>query len=163
MRMLQLYAGAAILILVPGSTVAMLVLFPAALPSIPLWFWTLWLVFSACLALDAPAWVERLIPRGRLPRSPRYRRRAVEGRCVVIGEAGLTAILPEPIPAGSVVTVQLPVPTHPTVLESSAVVRNQLGLRHGFEVVSLTDAKQMSISQFCKGLAVQWDVEHQKS
>ena len=81
------------------------------------------------------------------------------GRCVVIAEAGLAAILPEPIPAGSVVTLQLPIPTHPAALEVWAIVRNQLGLRHGFEFVSLTDSDRVAIRQFCTGLMIQSEVE----
>ncbi len=81
--------------------------------------------------------------------------RELAGRCVVIAEGGLAAVLPEPLPAGSVVTLQLPIPTHPTVLEAWAVVRNQLGLRHGFEFVSVTDSERVAIRQFCNGLMVQ--------
>jgi hypothetical protein len=77
------------------------------------------------------------------------------GRCVVIAEGGLAAILPEPIPAGSAVTLQLSIPTHPAVLEAGAVVRNQLGLRHGFEFASLTDSERLAIRQFCAGLMIQ--------
>lgn len=85
--------------------------------------------------------------------------REFAGRCVVIAEGGLAAVLPEPIRAGSVVTLQLSIPTHPTVLEVLAVVRNQLGLRHGFEFVSLTDSERAAMRQFCSGLMVQSEVE----
>lgn len=77
------------------------------------------------------------------------------GRCVVIGEGGITAILPEPIPVTSEVRLVLPVPTHPTLFEVRAVVRNQVGLRHGFEFVSLTDAERLSTRRFCDKLASQ--------
>jgi hypothetical protein len=80
-----------------------------------------------------------------------------EGRCVVIAEGGLGAILPQPIPAGSVVAVQLSIPTHPTALEAWAVVRHQLGLRHGLEFVSLTDSQRAAVKQFCNGLMIQSD------
>jgi len=36
-----------------------------------------------------------------------------------------------------------------------AVVRNQFGLQHGLEFVSLTKADQVSIRQFCSELATQ--------
>ncbi len=77
------------------------------------------------------------------------------GRCVVIAEGGLAAVLPEPIPPGSVVVLRLSIPPHPTILEVWAVVRNQLGLRHGFEFVSLTDSGRLAIRQFCSGLMIQ--------
>jgi len=77
------------------------------------------------------------------------------GRCVVIAEGGLATVLPEPIAAGSVVMLQLPIPTHPAMLEVWAVVRNQLGLRHGFEFVRLADSERVAIRQFCSGLMMQ--------
>jgi hypothetical protein len=83
------------------------------------------------------------------------REREFEGRCVVIAEGGLAAVLPEPIAAGSVVTLELLVPTYPTVLEPLAIVRCQIGLRHGFEFLSLTDSEQDGIRMFCSGLRIQ--------
>jgi len=79
------------------------------------------------------------------------------GRCVVIAEGGFGAVLPNPIPAGSEVTAQIPIPTHPTDLTVQAIVRNQKGLRHGFRFASLTDAERAVIKQFCTGLTVQSD------
>jgi len=77
------------------------------------------------------------------------------GRCVIIAEGGLAAIFPGPIPAGSVVTAWLSIPNHPAILEPMAVVRNQIGLRHGLEFVSLTDSERTAIRQFCAGLMAQ--------
>lgn len=79
------------------------------------------------------------------------------GRCVVLAEGGFGAVLPNPIPAGSEVTAQVCIPTHPTDLTVQAVVRNQKGLRHGFRFVSLGDAERAAIRQFCRGLMVQSD------
>jgi len=79
------------------------------------------------------------------------------GRCVVIAEGGFGAILPQPIPAGSAVTVQVSIPTHATVLKAQAIVRNQKGLRHGFRFVSLADSDRVAIRRFCEGLMVQSD------
>ena len=79
------------------------------------------------------------------------------GRCVVIAEGGLGAILPHPIPKGSEVTVQVSIPTHATVLEAQAIVRSQYGLRHGFRFVFLADAERLAIRQFCNQLMVQSD------
>jgi len=77
------------------------------------------------------------------------------GRCVIIAEGGLATILPEPIPAGSVVAVRLSIPNHPATLEPMAVVRNQIGLRHGLEFVSLTDSERIAIRKFCADLILQ--------
>jgi len=79
------------------------------------------------------------------------------GRCTIIAEAGLGAILPEPIPVGGLVTLELSLPPEVTVLTVQAVVRDQRGLRHGFEFVSFTDAERTAIRQFCVGLMSQSD------
>jgi PilZ domain len=78
------------------------------------------------------------------------------GRCIVISEAGVAAILPKPISTGSVVTLELPIPAlHPAVLETLILVRNQVILRHGCEFVSLKDSEREAIRQFCGGLVAQ--------
>jgi len=118
-----------------------------------------------------PVFQEPAVPRpqaewSKQRRFPRYytdlplklrdqREQELAGRCVVIAEGGVAAILPEPITIGSVVTLQLPLPTHPIALEAWAIVRNQLGLRHGFEFVSLPDSERAAIRQFCSGLSTQ--------
>ena len=79
------------------------------------------------------------------------------GRCVVIGEGGLAAILSELVPPCSMVTLRLSIPAHPTALEPHASVRSQLGLRHGFEFLSLTNSERVAIRQFCNGLRTQSD------
>jgi len=79
------------------------------------------------------------------------------GRCVVLGEGGLAAILSELLPLSSVVTLRLSIPAHPTALQPYAVVRNQLGLRHGFEFLSLTNSERVAVRQFCNGLRTQSD------
>jgi len=86
------------------------------------------------------------------------REQELTGRCVIIAEGGLAAILPQPTSTGSVATLRLSIPTHPTVLEVRVVVRDQIGLRHGFEFVSLTDSERMAIRQFCAGLMVQLEL-----
>jgi len=85
------------------------------------------------------------------------------GRCVVIAESGLGAILPHPFPAGTVVTLQVSIPNYESALNAQAVVRNQEGLRHGFEFVSLADSERAAIRQFCGGLMLQSDDERKKS
>jgi len=77
------------------------------------------------------------------------------GRCTIIAEAGLGAILPQPIPVGGLVTLEFSLPPEVTVLTVQALVRDQRGLRHGFEFVSLTDAERTTIRRFCVGLVSQ--------
>jgi len=78
------------------------------------------------------------------------------GRCVVISEAGVAVILPKPIPAGGVVKLQLQIPnSHPATLETWALVRNQVAVRHGCEFISLTDSERETITHFCDGLVAQ--------
>ena len=79
------------------------------------------------------------------------------GRCTVVAEGGLGAILPQSFPMGSMVMLQLSIPTHATELMASAIVRNQKGLRHGFEFVSLTDSERVALKEFCNGLVPQAD------
>ena len=101
---------------------------------------------------------QRRFPRYRTDLQLRVRdhlERDLEGRCGVISEGGLAVSLPEPLSVGSVVSLHFTVSPHPTQLCVMAVVRNQLGLQHGLEFVSLTEAEQVSIRQFCNELAIQ--------
>jgi hypothetical protein len=83
-----------------------------------------------------------------------YKERDLDGSCLVIAEGGLGGILPEPIPVGSVVQLQLALPSHLTVPLPWAVVRYRVDAHHGFEFVSLTEAEKLSIRQFCSELAI---------
>ena len=79
------------------------------------------------------------------------------GRCVVLAGGGVGAILPHSFPPGALITLQLSIPDSKTVLTTQAIVRNQEGLRHGFEFVSLNDSERAVIRQLCDGLMVQSD------
>lgn len=81
--------------------------------------------------------------------------RTLDGRCLVIAEGGLGAVLDEAIPVGNVVELRLALPTHPILFEVRAVVRNQVELHHGFEFVSLTEGERLSVREFCNDLAVE--------
>jgi diguanylate cyclase (GGDEF)-like protein/PAS domain S-box-containing protein len=99
---------------------------------------------------------QRRFPRYRTDLQLRVRdhlERDLEGRCGIISEGGLAVSLPEPLPVGIVVPLHFTVSTHPTPLHVMAVVRTQLGFQHGLEFVSLTEAEQVSIRQFCNELA----------
>ena len=79
------------------------------------------------------------------------------GRCIIVAEGGLGAILPHSIPAGSKVMLKFSTSGQETALTVRAVVRNQRGLSHGFEFVALTDSERIAIKQFCDGLMPQSD------
>ena len=71
------------------------------------------------------------------------------GRCTTIAEGGLGAVLLQTVPVGKAVTLGLHLSIHATAMTVQAVVRNQRGLRHGFEFVSLADPERVAIKQFC--------------
>jgi uncharacterized membrane protein len=68
----MLWAAVGILILVPVSTAAMVVLVPHQDRLIPLWFWVVWFLFSVWAALDLPLRVARLTPIDSLHQLTRY-------------------------------------------------------------------------------------------
>ncbi len=74
MRRVLLLGAAAIMILVPVSTGAVLAFFPQETRWIPMWFWVAWFLFSVWAALDAPLRVQWLVPRHRHHQSMRYGR-----------------------------------------------------------------------------------------
>lgn len=78
--------------------------------------------------------------------------RTLEGCCNQIAEGGMGALLPEPVQAGSRLMLHFTVPTRPTEMQLWAVVRYQMGLQHGMEFVSSTEADRTSIRQFCSEL-----------
>ena len=78
--------------------------------------------------------------------------RDLEGYCEDIAESGLGAFLPEIVPACSVVVLVFAVPSCPMELRVQAVVRYQVGFRHGLEFASLNEAERLAIRQFCREL-----------
>jgi hypothetical protein len=88
-----------------------------------------------------------------LPITVIVRERGLEGYCNQIAQGGLGALLPEIVPVGSVTLLQFVMPTFPSKLRVQAVVRYQIGFQHGFEFLSLNEAEQLAIRQFCSELA----------
>jgi hypothetical protein len=88
-----------------------------------------------------------------LPITVIVRERGLEGYCNQIAQGGLGALLPETVPVGSVTLLQFVMPTFPSKLRVQAVVRYQIGFQHGFEFLSLNEAEQLAIRQFCSELA----------
>ena len=68
----------------------------------------------------------------------------ISGRCRVIGEGGIGAVMSQQFRVGEVVYLQL---NHG--LRVYAAVRSQTGFMHGFEFVLLRDAQRHSIRQLC--------------
>lgn len=87
-----------------------------------------------------------------LPVTVSLRERSIEGYCNNIAEGGLGVFLPEPIPLGSVVSVKLVVPTHPTELHLQGVVRHQFGFQHGLAFLALGEEERLALRQFCTQL-----------
>jgi c-di-GMP-binding flagellar brake protein YcgR len=108
--------------------------------------------------------VEQPNPAGRR-RFPRYRTdlhrvvrdghgRSLRGLCFVISEGGLGAVLYEAIPVGTMVRLCFDLPNPPTLMRISAMVRNQLNDKYGFEFLSLSVDQRLSLRQFCHQLAL---------
>ncbi len=78
--------------------------------------------------------------------------RDLEGYCQDIAEGGLGAFLPEIVPARSEVVLVFLVPSCPMELRVQAVVRYQIGFRHGLEFAALNEAERLAIREFCSEL-----------
>jgi len=112
-------------------------------------------------AIDSGDQWARAKPRRRFiryrtdpPISVRAVERDLEGCCDIISEGGMGGTLAGSLSVGNVVHLQFRVPTHPALIEVLVIVRDQQDLHHGFEFVSLTDAEQAAIRQFCNGLTI---------
>lgn len=80
--------------------------------------------------------------------------REIEGRCEIISQGGLAAVLSEQVAIGTVMQLRLVLPICEAEIKVWVVVRNHCGLRHGVEFVSLTGAERLSILRYCNELAV---------
>lgn len=87
-----------------------------------------------------------------LPIRVSLRQRNIKGTCNQIAEGGLGALLSEAVPVGSTVSLQLPVTAQSAKLSLKGVVRYEVGLQHGLEFVSLTEAERQALRQYCSGL-----------
>lgn len=70
--------------------------------------------------------------------------RKLHGRCVVLGEGGLGATLPDQLYVGEV--VRLDMPPIPSVY---ATVRSTRGTEHGFEFLYSRDGQRRAVGQLC--------------
>jgi hypothetical protein len=95
---------------------------------------------------------ERRFPRYRVdrplraivqPRTPSSL--PLRGRCLVIGEGGLDAILPEHLTPGITVFLELA-----PALKVCAEVRNGRTFHYGFEFIQLNDLERVAIKALCE-------------
>ena|SRR2546421_9173605 len=82
----------------------------------------------------------KAVVEGSEPRSV-----TIRGRCRVLGEGGLDAILAELLEPGQLVCLEL----SPS-LRVSAAVRNRRSFHYGFEFVKLQDPEKLAIKRLCQ-------------
>ena len=68
----------------------------------------------------------------------------LNGRCRVLGEGGLTAILPEHLSPGRTVYLELA-----PALKVHAAVRNRRSFHYGFEFIELNETERGAIKRLC--------------
>src|SRR5512146_2324889 len=68
----------------------------------------------------------------------------LNGRCRVLGEGGLDAILPEHLATGKTVYLELA-----PALKVCAAVRNRRSFHYGLEFIQVNDAERLAIKQLC--------------
>lgn len=76
----------------------------------------------------------------------------VPGRCNLIAEGGLGAIMAGELVPGDVVTLEFSLPALEEPVQVRAVVRSGDGFHYGFEFIVLTPAQREAIRSFCKPL-----------
>ena len=69
------------------------------------------------------------------------------GRCHVLNEGGVSALMTQPLVPGQMVTLCLW-----NLITVDAAVKNVRGLEHGFEFVLRTDAQRQEIEELCRKL-----------
>ena len=69
----------------------------------------------------------------------------LNGRCRVLGEGGLDAILPEHLAPGRTVRLELA-----PALKVWAAVRNRRSFHYGFEFIELNEGERFAIKQLCE-------------
>jgi len=74
----------------------------------------------------------------------------IPGIALEISESGISAILPEQLSAGETIEFTMQLPGGP--LRATAVVRNKIAFRYGFEFEFLTTAHQELIKNTCASL-----------
>ncbi|MGE5204056.1 MAG: PilZ domain-containing protein [Chlamydiota bacterium] len=76
--------------------------------------------------------------------------RALQGRCKVVSEGGLGAVLPGRIPLGDVVSLELHFPNSEQTVYVRAAVRHSRYPRYGLEFVALGESQRKVIARYCE-------------
>src|ERR1700683_3313608 len=75
------------------------------------------------------------------------------GRSTEMGQDGIGATLTGSLEPGEIVTLDIPLPLAPYPMKLRAIVRCRLGLRYGFEFLTLNDSQRDTIRRVCEYLA----------
>lgn len=76
--------------------------------------------------------------------------RALQGRCKVVSEGGLGAILPGRIPLGDVVSLELHFPNSEQTVHVRAAVRHSRYPHYGMEFLALGENQRKVIVRYCE-------------
>jgi c-di-GMP-binding flagellar brake protein YcgR len=75
---------------------------------------------------------------------------ALSGRCKVVSEGGLGAVLPGRIPLGDVVALELHVPNSEDTIRVRATVRHSQYPNYGLEFLALGENQRKAIARYCE-------------
>lgn len=75
------------------------------------------------------------------------------GHSTEIGQDGVGATLTGELEIGEIISLEMPLPLSPYPLKVRAIVRYRLGLRYGFEFLTLTDHQRDTVRRVCDMLA----------
>lgn len=75
---------------------------------------------------------------------------AVSGRCTVVSEGGLGAVLPGRIPLGDVVSLELHFPNAEQTVRVRAAVRDRQYPNYGMEFLALREEARKVIARYCE-------------
>jgi c-di-GMP-binding flagellar brake protein YcgR len=75
---------------------------------------------------------------------------ALSGRCTVLSEGGLGAVLAGRIPMGDVVALELHVPNSEDTIRVRATVRHSQYPNYGLEFLALGENQRKAIARYCE-------------
>lgn|SRR5574337_864557 len=74
---------------------------------------------------------------------------SLTGRCTVVSEGGLAALLPGRIPVGDVVSLEMHFPNSEDTVRVRAAVRNRQPPNYGLEFLALREEQRKVIARYC--------------
>lgn len=75
---------------------------------------------------------------------------ALSGRCTVVSEGGLGAVLAGRIPLGDVVALELHLPNSADTIRVRATVRHSEYPNYGLEFLALGETQRKAIARYCE-------------